>query len=52
MKPRKVIKKKEDNDEIYSHMLEIYTAVPPSPLELKKRRRSATKKNKKVSVKK
>jgi len=52
MKSRKAIKKKEDHDEVFKRMLEFYTMVPPSPLLLKRERRSRNKKNKKSFIKK
>ncbi len=51
MKSRKSIKKKEDYEEVFRRMLEFYTMVPPSPLQLKRMRRSRYKKNKKSSIK-
>ena len=48
-KTRKVRRKKEDPDKVFSHMLEVYLMVPPSPAILKRERRSRNKKNKKIS---
>lgn len=50
-KGKKGIKKEENIDDEFRKMLESYTTVPPSPLILKRMRRSK-KKHKKIPSKK
>ena len=47
-KTKKVRREREDPEEEFSHMLELYTMPPPSPLILKREKRVKIKKNKKL----